>query len=96
VLFASGIVPSLKIGDADFKASTLTWEMVLVIGFVGVFWSGSSRISWRRKIRRATREMAPLWLVRIAEVTAVLTCSVAVGFLGGKVFPCPRFTLGRP
>jgi hypothetical protein len=28
VLFASGIVPSLKIGDADFKASTLTWEMV--------------------------------------------------------------------
>jgi len=34
VLFASGIVPSLKIGDADFKASTLTWEMVLVIGFV--------------------------------------------------------------
>jgi hypothetical protein len=34
VLFASGIVPSLKIGDADFKASTLTWEIVLVIGFV--------------------------------------------------------------
>jgi hypothetical protein len=37
LLFASGIVPSLKIGDADFKASTLTWEMVLVIGFVGGF-----------------------------------------------------------
>jgi hypothetical protein len=34
VLFASGIVPSLKIGDADFKASTLTWEMGLVIGIV--------------------------------------------------------------
>ena len=34
VLFASGIVPSLKIGDADFKARTLTWEIVLVIGFV--------------------------------------------------------------
>ena len=33
----AGIVPSLKIGDADFKPSTLTWEMVLVIGFVGGF-----------------------------------------------------------
>jgi hypothetical protein len=30
--------------------------------------------------------MAPLWLVRIAEVTAVLTCWLALGFLGGKVF----------
>ena len=37
LLFASGIVPSLKIGDADFKPATLTWEMVLVIGFVGGF-----------------------------------------------------------
>jgi hypothetical protein len=37
LLFASGIVPSLKIGDADFKPSTLTWEMVLVIGFLGGF-----------------------------------------------------------
>jgi hypothetical protein len=37
LLFASGIVPSLKIGDADFKPGTLTWEMVLVIGFVGGF-----------------------------------------------------------
>jgi len=37
LLFASGIVPSLKIGDADFKPSTLTWEIVLVIGFVGGF-----------------------------------------------------------
>ena len=32
-----GTVPSLKIGDADFKPGTLTWEMVLVIGFVGGF-----------------------------------------------------------
>lgn len=37
LLFKSGIVPSLKIGDADFKASSLTWEMVLVIGFLGGF-----------------------------------------------------------
>jgi hypothetical protein len=37
LLFTSGIVPSLKIGDADFKAGALTWEMVLVIGFVGGF-----------------------------------------------------------
>ncbi len=37
LLFSSGIVPSLKIGDADFKASTVTWQMVLVIGFVGGF-----------------------------------------------------------
>ena len=37
LLFACGIVPSLKIGDADFKAGALTWEMVLVIGFVGGF-----------------------------------------------------------
>ena len=37
LLFACGIVPSLKIGDADFKPNALTWEMVLVIGFVGGF-----------------------------------------------------------
>jgi hypothetical protein len=37
LLFKSGIVPALKIGDADFKASSLTWEMVLVIGFLGGF-----------------------------------------------------------
>lgn len=37
LLFASGIVPSLKIGDADFKASALTWQSVLVIGFVAGF-----------------------------------------------------------
>src|SRR6266446_8586285 len=37
LLLACGILPSLKIGDADFSASTLTWQMVLVIGFVGGF-----------------------------------------------------------
>lgn len=37
LLFASGIVPSLKIGDADFKSGALTWETVPVIGFVAGF-----------------------------------------------------------
>jgi hypothetical protein len=37
LLFKCGIVPSLKIGDADFKATALTWQMVLVIGFLGGF-----------------------------------------------------------
>ena len=37
LLFASGILPSLKIGDAEFKAGAMTWQMVLVIGFVGGF-----------------------------------------------------------
>jgi hypothetical protein len=37
LLLASGILPSLKIGDADLKPSTLTWQMVLVIGFVAGF-----------------------------------------------------------
>jgi hypothetical protein len=37
LMFKSGIVPALKIGDADFKASSLTWEMVLIIGFLGGF-----------------------------------------------------------
>ena len=37
LMVVTGIVPSLKIGDADFKAGALTWEMVLVIGFVGGF-----------------------------------------------------------
>jgi multisubunit Na+/H+ antiporter MnhB subunit len=37
LLLACGILPSLKIGDANFSASTLTWQMVLVIGFVGGF-----------------------------------------------------------
>jgi hypothetical protein len=33
----SGIIPSLKIGDAEFKAGALTWQMVLLVGFVGGF-----------------------------------------------------------
>ena len=37
LLLGCGILPSLKIGDANFSASTLTWQMVLVIGFVGGF-----------------------------------------------------------
>jgi hypothetical protein len=37
LLFKCGIVPSLKIGDADFKANALTWQLVLVIGFLGGF-----------------------------------------------------------
>jgi hypothetical protein len=37
MLLASGILPSLKIGDANISGSTLTWQMVLVIGFVGGF-----------------------------------------------------------
>jgi hypothetical protein len=37
LLFTCGIVPGLKIGDAHFKAGALTWEMVLVIGFIGGF-----------------------------------------------------------
>ena len=37
LLFASGIVPSLKIGDADFKSSNVNWQMVLIIGFVAGF-----------------------------------------------------------
>jgi hypothetical protein len=37
LLLSCGILPSLKIGDANFSATTLTWQMVLVIGFVGGF-----------------------------------------------------------
>jgi hypothetical protein len=37
LLLGSGIVPSLKIGDAEFKAGALTWQMVLLVGFVGGF-----------------------------------------------------------
>jgi hypothetical protein len=77
LLFASGIVPSLKIGDADFKPGTLTWEMVLVIGFVGGFLERLVLISLRRKIHRAPEVIQPLRLVRIAEVTALLNYSAA-------------------
>jgi len=37
LLFACSIVPSLKIGDANFNSTTLNWQMVLVIGFIGGF-----------------------------------------------------------
>jgi hypothetical protein len=37
LLFASGIVPNLKIGDASFSGGTLTWQTVLLVGFVGGF-----------------------------------------------------------
>jgi hypothetical protein len=37
LLIKCGFVPNLKIGDADFKAAVLTWQMVLVIGFLGGF-----------------------------------------------------------
>ncbi len=37
LLMACGILPSLKIGDANFSGSALTWQMVLVLGFVGGF-----------------------------------------------------------
>jgi len=37
LLLGCGILPSLKIGDANFSGTGLTWQMVLVIGFVGGF-----------------------------------------------------------
>jgi hypothetical protein len=37
LLLACGILPSLKIGEANFSGGSLTWQMVLVIGFVGGF-----------------------------------------------------------
>ena len=37
LLFTSGIMPRIKIGDANFGGDTLTWQMVLVIGFLGGF-----------------------------------------------------------
>ena len=37
LLLGCGILPSLKIGDANFSGGALTWQMVLVIGFVGGF-----------------------------------------------------------
>jgi hypothetical protein len=37
LLLASGVLPSLKIGNADFSGSSLTWQMILVIGFIGGF-----------------------------------------------------------
>ncbi|HME22269.1 MAG TPA: hypothetical protein VKI44_13170 [Acetobacteraceae bacterium] len=37
LLFKSGVVPSLKIGDAELQGAALTWQLVLVIGFLGGF-----------------------------------------------------------
>jgi hypothetical protein len=37
LLLGCGILPSLKIGEANFSASSLTWQLVLVIGFLGGF-----------------------------------------------------------
>jgi hypothetical protein len=37
LLLACGVLPNLKIGDANFSGSALTWQMVLVVGFVGGF-----------------------------------------------------------
>jgi hypothetical protein len=37
LLLACGILPSLKIGDANFSGAGLTWQMVLIVGFVGGF-----------------------------------------------------------
>ncbi|MBV8337924.1 MAG: hypothetical protein JO358_21335 [Alphaproteobacteria bacterium] len=37
LLLASGILPNLTIGNANFSGTSLNWQMVLVIGFVGGF-----------------------------------------------------------
>jgi hypothetical protein len=37
MLLASGILPVIKIGDATFSGTGLTWQTVLVIGFVAGF-----------------------------------------------------------
>jgi hypothetical protein len=37
LLLGCGILPGLKIGEANFSASPLTWQLVLVIGFLGGF-----------------------------------------------------------
>jgi hypothetical protein len=37
LLLASGILPSLQIGDANFGGTSLTWQMVLIVGFLGGF-----------------------------------------------------------
>jgi hypothetical protein len=37
LLLACGILPTLKIGDANFSGGGLTWQMVLIVGFVGGF-----------------------------------------------------------
>lgn len=37
LLFGSGILPTFKVGDAEFSGMDLTWQRVLVIGFVAGF-----------------------------------------------------------
>jgi hypothetical protein len=37
LLLASGVLPTFQIGDAKFSGGDLTWQMVLIIGFVGGF-----------------------------------------------------------
>jgi hypothetical protein len=37
LLLGCGILPSLKIGEATFSGNSLTWQLVLVIGFLGGF-----------------------------------------------------------
>lgn len=37
LVVASGVLPTLSVGDAKFSGNDLTWQMVLIIGFVGGF-----------------------------------------------------------
>jgi hypothetical protein len=37
LLLGSGVIPTIKIGDANFSGSGLTWQLVIVIGFVAGF-----------------------------------------------------------
>ena len=37
LLFSSGMTPNFKIGDAEFKSAALTWQSVLIIGFLAGF-----------------------------------------------------------
>jgi hypothetical protein len=69
LLLSCGILPSLKIRDANFSATTLTWQMVLVIGFVGGFMERLVPDLLRSVIRKGMAATAPVPLVRIAEVS---------------------------
>ena len=37
LLLFCGVIPTLKLGDASFGGTSLSWQMVLIIGFVGGF-----------------------------------------------------------
>jgi hypothetical protein len=54
LLLACGILPNLKIADAIFSDTGLTWQMVLVVGFVGGFLERLVPDLWKRKTLRAT------------------------------------------